>query len=236
MGARDSDDNIQKYLPDLATIRREADPAYAEKKLREALNNPELDAALAELKEELKEGEHPFAFPSVPPVLKAQGGGAASTAGASTQAVAAPPPIEKGMLPSSFAPIVATPVVKPIAPAVVRRTVPSRKRMRLPGWAIAALAVLAVLGPVAMMMIFSKLPAPAPRAAVSAVLPAVSAAAEVAASVRSAAAMPPLPPDADAGAPAVAPTPPVPNTAKKPPPTPVRTATTAPTVAPDIMH
>lgn len=47
MAARDSDDDIRKYLPDLSTILREADPARAKEKLAKAQDNPELDAALA---------------------------------------------------------------------------------------------------------------------------------------------------------------------------------------------
>ena len=47
MAARDSDDDIRKYLPDLTTILREADPARAKEKLEKAQDNPELDAALA---------------------------------------------------------------------------------------------------------------------------------------------------------------------------------------------
>ena len=47
MAARDSDDDIRKYLPDLTTILRDADPARAKEKLEKAQDNPELDAALA---------------------------------------------------------------------------------------------------------------------------------------------------------------------------------------------
>jgi len=50
MAARDSDDDIRNYLPDLNTILREADPARAKEKLAKAQDNPELDAALAHAK------------------------------------------------------------------------------------------------------------------------------------------------------------------------------------------
>jgi hypothetical protein len=50
MNARNSDDDLRNFMPDMAAIRRAADPAYAERKLREALNNPELDKALAEVR------------------------------------------------------------------------------------------------------------------------------------------------------------------------------------------
>ena len=85
MAARDSDDDIRKYLPDLSTILREADPARAKEKLAKAQDNPELDAALAHTQR-----------PSAPP------------AEASPWAVE-PVGIAKAALPSSLA---APPVVK----------------------------------------------------------------------------------------------------------------------------
>src|SRR5690242_7124134 len=55
MGKRDSEDDIRNYLPDLATIVKRADPAYSEKLYREAMDNPELDQALAERKRWLEQ-------------------------------------------------------------------------------------------------------------------------------------------------------------------------------------
>ena len=49
MAARDSDDDIRKYLPDTSAILREAAPARAKAKLAKAQDNPELDAALAQV-------------------------------------------------------------------------------------------------------------------------------------------------------------------------------------------
>lgn len=153
MGARDSDDDIRKYLPDFKTIMREADPAHAEQKRQDALNNPELDQALADLKQGMTAGEKPFAFPVGP-------------------AEAAPPTAE--VAGGAVAPRVAAAAVV-VAPAVAR-TVTSRARPReakrrqvflvrvggaLPQWAKAALAVLAVVGPLVMLVTVLKTP-PAP--------------------------------------------------------------------------
>ncbi|WP_437335936.1 hypothetical protein [Sorangium sp. So ce394] len=64
---KDSDD-VRQYLPDLESIRREADPAVAERKLQQALNNPELDRALSEMQEQKPTGQPLFQFPVVPAV------------------------------------------------------------------------------------------------------------------------------------------------------------------------
>ncbi|WP_437318006.1 hypothetical protein [Sorangium sp. So ce385] len=64
---KDSDD-VRQYLPDLESIRREADPAVAERKLQQALNNPELDRALSEMQQQKPTGQPLFQFPVVPAV------------------------------------------------------------------------------------------------------------------------------------------------------------------------
>ncbi|WP_437928495.1 hypothetical protein WMF37_04360 [Sorangium sp. So ce291] len=68
---KDSDD-IRQYLPDLESIRREADPAVAERKLQQALNNPELDRALSEMQQQNTAGQPLFQFPVVPALAKGQ--------------------------------------------------------------------------------------------------------------------------------------------------------------------
>lgn len=157
MGARDSDDDIRKYLPDLKAIRRAADPAYSDKMLQEALDNPELDAALVEMKQ--------GASPSAPP-----GGSAPPTPeGSAEPQPSAPSPWTKGVLPSgdridqSALPSAAAPNAgaavagRPRSPAAERT--PARGRRRgLPKWLVAVLAVLAVLGPATMVAIVMKTP------------------------------------------------------------------------------
>ncbi|XXY45682.1 hypothetical protein WME91_37350 [Sorangium sp. So ce269] len=57
-------------IPDLESIRREADPAVAERKLQQALDNPELDRALSEMQQQKPTGQPLFQFPVVPALAK----------------------------------------------------------------------------------------------------------------------------------------------------------------------
>jgi hypothetical protein len=109
MTARDSDDDLRKYMPDRATILREADPRHAEEKYRSALANPELDEALAEVR--------------TGPQAKAK---AKVKAGA---------------------------VATPREPSSAKG---SRVRLVLPRWLIHTLAVLAVLVPAALVLVFTR--------------------------------------------------------------------------------
>ena len=86
MAARDSDDDIRKYLPELSTILREADPARAKEKLSKAQDNPELDAALAH-------AQRPSARPSAASPWAAEPVGIAAAALPSSPA--APPVVKK---------------------------------------------------------------------------------------------------------------------------------------------
>lgn len=73
MGSNKDSDDIRQYLPDLDSIRREADPAVAERKLQQALNNPELDRALTEMQQQTTtSGKVLFQFPVVPAMPKGQ--------------------------------------------------------------------------------------------------------------------------------------------------------------------
>ncbi|WP_437756848.1 hypothetical protein [Sorangium sp. So ce1389] len=72
MGSNKDSDDIRQYLPDLESIRREADPAVAERKLQQALNNPELDRALSEMQQQKPTGQPLFQFPVVPALAKGQ--------------------------------------------------------------------------------------------------------------------------------------------------------------------
>ncbi|WP_434045495.1 MULTISPECIES: hypothetical protein [Sorangium] len=72
MGSNKDSDDIRQYLPDLESIRREADPEVAEQKLRQAQNNPELDRALSEMEQQKATGQPLFQFPVVPALAKGQ--------------------------------------------------------------------------------------------------------------------------------------------------------------------
>ncbi|WP_437636421.1 hypothetical protein [Sorangium sp. So ce854] len=72
MGSNKDSDDIRQYLPDLESIRREADPEVAEQKLRQAQNNPELDRALSEMEQQKATGQPLFQFPVVPALGKGQ--------------------------------------------------------------------------------------------------------------------------------------------------------------------
>lgn len=86
MAARDSDDDIRKYLPDLSAILREADPARAKEKLTKAQDNPELDAVLAQV-------QRPSARPSEESPWAAEPAGIAATALPSS--LVAPPVVKE---------------------------------------------------------------------------------------------------------------------------------------------
>ncbi|WP_437715549.1 hypothetical protein WMF45_03515 [Sorangium sp. So ce448] len=74
MGSNKDSDDIRQYLPDLESIRREADPEVAERKLRQAQNNPELDRALTEMQQQKPTGQPLFQFPVVPALAKERTG------------------------------------------------------------------------------------------------------------------------------------------------------------------
>ena len=55
-------DEKPKYTPDLATVTRESSKAKLDEKLQRALDNPELDRAIARVKPKLKPGEDPLFY------------------------------------------------------------------------------------------------------------------------------------------------------------------------------
>lgn len=125
MGTRDRDGELPDFLPDLATIRREMDPAYGEKKLREALDSRELEkrqVAAEEVKEASKESPSPYEVP----IEVVPGGRRIDAPRARTQI----------------------------------KAVPRSARRKLPAWAVYILAVMAVIGPVAMVLALVKSPPP----------------------------------------------------------------------------
>lgn len=188
MARRDSDDDIRKLFPDLKTILRHADPAHAERVLREAQDNPELDEALAE-RERNRASESSDDL----------GERTTLSGTAGTAPVVAPPPrrgsapspwakdpaeyvLDKAALPSANAPrpekpAAAPPVTSPITPADARPA-PVNGRRTMPGWVLPIAAAIA-LSPLAMWAVASRLPPPrtAPQSASSsaqAPVPAVS--------------------------------------------------------------
>src|SRR5262245_35409519 len=137
MAKRDSDTDIRKLLPDMKTILKHADPAYSERIYREAMDNPELDAAVAERDRALAEMEgREGPGESVPPA-----GATAAPAGEEVR-VSAPSPwakaapagdIDKSALPSASAPTaeapaVAPPVTSPVLPEKAEQRGPAARR------------------------------------------------------------------------------------------------------------
>ncbi|WP_437894305.1 hypothetical protein [Sorangium sp. So ce124] len=170
MGARD-DDDIRKYMPDLKTIARTADPALAEERYREAINNPELDRALDDLRQGNEPGRAPFEFPMVvapprqaeapapgpaAPVVPVAPVAAAKVAGGQTGAGparggAARVDVATPERPAATPPGAARGSSRDAAPPLRdRRRGTSRRR-------IAVLLAVAVLGPLATHQVFSRL-------------------------------------------------------------------------------
>ncbi|WP_437808703.1 hypothetical protein [Sorangium sp. So ce1078] len=186
MGARD-DDDIRKYMPDLKTIARTADPALAEERYREALNNPELDRALDELKQGAEPGRAPFEFPVVvapPKQAETPAPGPAAQAAAVAPAPAAAtaagqaggdPPGAGAARFDAAAP--GRPAAAPppaAAPEPARDVAPPLREGRrgMSRRLIVVLLAVAVLGPLATQQIFSRLGrAETPAAAAAPVAP-----------------------------------------------------------------
>ena len=154
---RKSEDDIRKLLPDVATILRHADPAYSEKMLQEAMDNPELDAALEDRKRGLD-------------ALDREAQASADTATEGTVRVSAPSPwahenagggIDKSALPSAAAPKVEVPAAAPPVTAPIRSAAMAERggdgRRALPRWILPAIAAIA-LSPFMMWAVVSSLP------------------------------------------------------------------------------
>jgi hypothetical protein len=147
MGARDSESDLGRVFPDLTTMQRDADPNRRRVKLEQALDNPEVDAALLILRRGLKEGEDPlyYAVPHrdatpVPPVQSPWADGADEA-------------VSKEALPSALAPGAAPPVT--IAPLVQ-----GARRPRAGSLRAAVIAVLAVFVPLVLMWLLYVRPRP----------------------------------------------------------------------------
>lgn len=149
MPARDSDDDIRKYMPDFKTILRTADPAVASETRRAALDAPEVAEVIAELRE-----DNEVTLP-VGVALPPRAGAAAASA--SPWAAAADGAINKAVLPSSLAPNAAPPVVRDSAEVTPKRAETAKKKF--PGWASSVAAVVAVVGPTTLAVILLSRPA-----------------------------------------------------------------------------
>lgn len=133
MPAGDGDDDIRKYMPDLKTILRTADPAVAAEKRRAALDAPDVVEAIAKMREGEDEDVTP-AMGVVPPTT--------STGPWTGSAVGE---IDKAMLPSSFA---------PRASAEVKRARVAKKRKAFPRWVSVVAAIVAAAAPVMVVLFF----------------------------------------------------------------------------------
>jgi hypothetical protein len=206
MPARDSDDDIHKYMPDFKTILRTADPTVAAEKRRAALDAPDVVEVIAELRED-NEVTLPVGIVS-----------RATAAASASPWAAAEGEINKAALPSSLAPNAAPPVVRDAADAKPKRAETAKKKF--PAWAASVAAVVAVAGPVTFAVILLSRPtqngaATAPSAtglavvgsAAASVVTSAAPLATQAPSVQSAA---PVPSVSAVAPPAAVPTPPEP--------------------------
>lgn len=104
MSRSESDTDLAKYMPSIEAMREQADEAAAQERMRKALDNPELDAAIEELR-----GEAPtLPMPAPEPTRRAPMP-ASPWSDRSAEAGA----IDKSMLPSANAPA-APPVTTPV--------------------------------------------------------------------------------------------------------------------------
>jgi hypothetical protein len=138
MPARDSDDDIRKYMPDFKAILRAADPAVAAETRRAALDAPEVAEVIAEIRE-----DNEVTLPAAAVTAAAPRAVAVAVVDASPWAVAGE--IDKAALPSSHAPNAAPPVVRDAMPATPKAQKTATRKF--PGWASSVAAVIAVVGP-----------------------------------------------------------------------------------------
>lgn len=205
MPARDSDDDIHKYMPDFKTILRTADPAVAAEKRRTALDAPDVVEVIAELREDNE-------------VTLPVGVAPRAAAASASPWAAAEGEINKAALPSSLAPNAAPPVVRDATDAKTKRAETARKKF--PAWAASVAAVVAVAGPVTFAVILLSRPpqngaATVPSATAlavpgSAAAPVVTSAAPLATQVPSVQSAVPAPSVSAVAPPSAAPTPPEP--------------------------
>jgi hypothetical protein len=140
--ARASDVELGEYFPDLETIVREVDPVRRAKKLRNAIDNPEIDEALAEARQSLARLDR----------TTPNRGSVASPWAQQTPELGAP---DKAALPSALMPLAPVPERTPEAEhatTLEKSPVPINPR---PAWrwtvAKSVMAVIAVVAPLTMM-------------------------------------------------------------------------------------
>jgi hypothetical protein len=150
---RDSDTDIRKYMPDLATILKHADPAHSDRIYREAMDNPELDAAVAERDRQLAAMDGRSSAPSGTDGSPAAGDAPARVSAPSPWATSAEHVVDKAALPSADLPKTEPP---PVTSPIPRRVARNRRRA-LPRWVLPAMGAV-VLSPLVMWMVMSKVP------------------------------------------------------------------------------
>ena len=152
MAARDSDDDIRKYMPDFNTILRTADPAVAAAKRRAALDAPGVAEVITEIREDNEVTLSAVVAVAVPPRAVA-----AAVVSASPWSATAGGEIDKAALPSSLAPNAAPPVVRDAA--MVKPTARKTAKKTFPPWASSVAAVIAVVGPCTFAVVLLSRPA-----------------------------------------------------------------------------
>lgn len=136
-------DDIRKYLPDLATVLRESEPARIKAQKEQAIQRFK-EAQGQEGEDAGPEASEEAAPESSPRLVRAAPSNDAP-ATASPWASSAPTVVPKEALPSALAPA----PVKETAPATIGAD--AGKRRKVPRWAPAVLAVLAVVVPLAFL-------------------------------------------------------------------------------------
>ena len=152
MAARDSDDDIRKYMPDFNTILRTADPAVAAAKRRAALDAPGVAEVITEIREDNEVTLSAVVAVAVPPRAVA-----VAVVSASPWSATAGGEIDKAALPSSLAPNAAPPVVRDAA--MVKPTARKTAKKTFPPWASSVAAVIAVVGPCTFAVVLLSRPA-----------------------------------------------------------------------------
>jgi hypothetical protein len=165
---RDSETDIRKLMPDLATILKHADPAHSEQIYREAMDNPELDAAVAERDRQIAARDGRPSAPSRPEAPRGSDDSPVRVSAPSPWATGpAGHAIHKAVLPSADAPKAEPlPVTSPIPQRAARP-----RRRALPRWVLPGMGAV-VLSPLTMWAVMSRLPS---RQATNALMTSASA-------------------------------------------------------------
>jgi|HubBroStandDraft_6_1064221.scaffolds.fasta_scaffold202360_2 hypothetical protein len=185
-------DDKRSPTPDLATVARASDKKALDEKLRKALDNPGLDAAIGRVKPKLKPGEDPLYFDvnrvsltSMTPPAGVAAVPAPAAAGDDEPTLQRSPwaqnatgaPLDADALPSSHVPNAAPPTSVPIAAAKPGKRRSARALLGdAPPWLKSALALLAVVAPVTLVLLATRTPRVDEPRTVPSALPAAASA------------------------------------------------------------